>query len=168
MREFLGWLGASPVAALLLLATVARADEKNVPLAQVPREVREAVHNRFPGAQLTTIEKETENGAVVYDVELKHKGHKYEMDIKADGTILEIEKQVAERDLPRTAIRALKARYPGARIKEIMEVNKVKGKQETPKHYEVVLVTAEKKQLEVEVALDGRWIKGGAAAEEKK
>jgi hypothetical protein len=114
------------------------------------------------------VEKENEGGKVVYDVELKHKGRNYEMDIEENGTIIEIEKEISLKDLPKAAVKTLQAKYPNATIKEIMEVNKVKGKKEIPDHYEVLLVTADMKKLEIEVSLDGKAIKRGKAEEEKK
>jgi len=56
------------------------------------------------------VEKENEHGAVVYDLELKQGGRKYEMDVKEDGTIMEIEKQVMSSDVPA----ALMTNDPGA------------------------------------------------------
>jgi uncharacterized membrane protein YkoI len=163
----MGGFGVGAVAGLVLLAAVARADEQ-VPLDKVPQKVMDAIKGRFPGAEINSVEKETENGKVVYDVELKQKGRKYEMDIQEDGTIVEIEKEVAAKDLPEAVTKALEAKYPKATYEEIMEVNKVEGKKETPTEYEVVLVTADKKKLEVTVSLDGKSVKEEKAEEEKK
>lgn len=135
---------------------------------KLPKAVMDAIKGRFPDAQITSAEKETEDGKVVYDIELKSQGKKYEMDIQENGTIVEIEKEVAAKNLPEAVKKALEAKYPKATIKEIMEVNKVKGKTETPDHYEVVLVTAEKKEVEVEVSLDGKTVKGPEGDKEKK
>jgi uncharacterized membrane protein YkoI len=161
MRGIMGRLAGSTVVGLVLLALVAQANgqDQKVPLDKVPQKVMEAVKARFPGAELTSVSKETADGQVIYDIELKHQGRKYEMDIKEDGTVLEVEKEIAVKDLPAPVTKALLAKYPNATIKEIMEVNLVKGKQETPDHYEVLLVTADKKELEVEVSLDGKTVK---------
>jgi uncharacterized membrane protein YkoI len=168
MRGIIGWLGVSAVAGVAFLVTVARAEDKKIPLDKVPQKIMDTIKTRFPGADVSSVEKENEGGKVVYDVELKHKGRKYEMDIEENGTIIEIEKEVAAKDLPKAALKTLQAKYPNATIKEIMEVNKVKGKQEIPDHYEVNIVTADMKKLEVEISLDGKTIKGGKAEEEKK
>jgi uncharacterized membrane protein YkoI len=163
MRGLMGRLGVVVVAGLVVLAAVARADDKakpeKVPLDKVPKAVMDAIKGRFPKAEISSVEKETEDGKVVYDVELKSEGRKYEMDIQEDGTIIEIEKEVALKDVPEAVTKALEAKYPKATIKEVMEVNKVKGKDETPDHYEVTLVTAEKKEIEVTVSLDGKKVK---------
>src|SRR5262245_1921694 len=123
MREFMGRLGAGAVVGLVLLASVARADDKGkadkaksekVDVDKIPRKVLAAVKARFPGAKITSVEKETAGGKVVYDIELTHKGRKYEMDIQADGTVIEVEKEVDARDLPKAVSQALKAKYPKA------------------------------------------------------
>jgi uncharacterized membrane protein YkoI len=162
MRGISRRLGVSAVIGLVLLAAVAGAEEKakKVPLDKVPKAVMGAVKARFPGADVTSVEKETEGGKVVYDIELKHNGRKYEMDIEEDGTVIEIEKEVAAKDVPEAVSKAVKAKYPGAKLEEVMEVNKVEGKQETPDHYEVTIVTADNKKREVVVSLDGKTVKG--------
>jgi hypothetical protein len=141
---------------------------EKVALDKVPVPIKKAIDNRFPGATLRSVEKEIEDGKVVFDVELTHQGRKYEMDIQEDGTVLEIEKEVAAKDLPAAVTKALEDRYPKVTIKEVMEINKVKGTQETPDHYEVVLVTAEGKNLEVEVSLTGKFLKESKAESDKK
>jgi uncharacterized membrane protein YkoI len=165
MRKVMGWVGASAVVGLVMLATAVRADDKPQPKAQkltadqLPKVIKDAVNGRFPGAEITSAEKETENGKVIFDIELKQQGRKYEMDIEENGTVIEIEKEVFVKDAPEALTGAVKAKYPGATIKEIMEVNKVKGKEETPDHYEVTIETADKKSQEIEVSLDGKTIK---------
>jgi hypothetical protein len=156
MRAFVGLCVG--VVGLVVLTAGARAGDK-VPLDKVPKAVSDAIKGRFPDAEVTSVEKETEDGAVVYDVELKHKGVKHEMDIKEDGTILEIENEIPAKNLPEAVSKAIEAKYPKSTIKEAMEVNKVSGKDEKLDHYEVTLETAEKKSIEVTVSLDGKTIK---------
>jgi len=162
MRRAPEWVCVSLTAALLLLASIVRAEEdKKVPLDKVPKAVKEAIDGRFPGADISGIEKENEDGKVVYDVELKHKGRKYEMDIQEDGTIVEIEKEIAMKDVTEAVTKGVVEKFPKATIKEVMEVNKVKGKDETPDNYEVTIETADKKTKEANVSLDGKIKKDG-------
>jgi hypothetical protein len=162
MHTFIGWTGASVLTGLFLLAAVPGADDKDksISLDQAPKAVQEAIKARFPGAQVTSIEKESEDGKVVYDVELKHKGRKYEMNILENGTVIEIEKEIPAKDLPEAVTRGIEAKYPKATIKEAMEIYKVKGRDEKLDEYEVTLETAEKKTVEVKVSLDGKTVKG--------
>jgi Putative beta-lactamase-inhibitor-like, PepSY-like len=135
-----------PVAAYGLLALPAdgRADEEKIPLERVPAAVMKAVKDKFPGATIREAEKEEEDGQTLYELELIYEGHKYEVTVKADGTITEIEKQIKPADLPKAVSRALKAKYPRAKIVKAAEVTK--GAKKT---FEVIVETADEKTLEV-------------------
>lgn len=151
--------GASVVAGMALVATVGLAQEK-VTFDQLPKKVQEIVKARFPGAEFTSILKETADGKVIYDLEMKFKGKKTEMDVREDGTIIDIQKEIEAKDLPAAVTKSLEAKYPKAKILEVGEISLVKdNKEEKVDHYEVILETAEKKKLEVEVALDGKIVK---------
>lgn len=168
MRKIRVWLGASALAGSVAFASLAMGQEskdKKLSPQDLPRPVMEAAMARLPGAQITAAEKENENGNVVYDLELTQKGRKFEMDVKEDGTIMEIEKEIKK---PSAAvIKAVKDKFPDAQIKIVMEVDAVKGKQETPQNYEVTLTTGGKEK-EVVVALDGSSVKEEAAETPEK
>jgi uncharacterized membrane protein YkoI len=170
MRRIIGWSALSAAAWLVLLSAVVGADDKDkdkkITLDKAPKAVQDAVKARFPKAEVTSVEKETEDGKVVYDIELKHRDRKYEMDILEDGTVIEIEKEIAAKDLPEAVTKGIEAKYPRATLKEVMEKYKVKGKDEKLTEYEVTLQTADNKTVEVTVSLDGKTVK--AEGEEKK
>lgn len=159
--------GVIVLTALVLPGVIARGADKKISKQDVPAKVMDSINSRFPNADVTGIEKENENGGVVYDFELKHDGHKYEADVKEDGTITEIEKEVAAKDLPPALSHSIKAKYPDATIKEVMEVNKVTGTQEKPIHYEATISTGGKEK-EVVVSLDGKAVKEEADEEQDK
>jgi uncharacterized membrane protein YkoI len=168
MRKIIGMLGVGAVAAVVLVVA-ARAEDKakKVPLDKVPKAIMDAIQGRFPGGRVSSVEKEIEDGKVVYDVELKHQGRHYEMDIHEDGTIVEIEKEIALKDAPEALAQTVQAKYPKATIKEVMEVNSVKDKKETPIHYEVTVETSDKKERELIVSLDGKSIRKEEKENEK-
>jgi uncharacterized membrane protein YkoI len=162
MQMIIRRLGSAAALLVVLTLGIRAADEKleKVAFDKAPKPIQNAVNTRFPGADVTGLTKEKEGGKIVFDVELKHKGRKYEMDIHEDGTIVEIEKEVALKDAPSALAKTLDGKYPKAKIREVMEVNKVEGKVETPDHYEVTIETADGKKHEVLVSLDGKTIKG--------
>ncbi len=157
------WLSASLVGFCLVGFTLLSLAADKIDLDKVPEKIMSAVKARFPKAELKSVEKELEDGKVVFDVELKVNGRKYEMDILEDGTVAEIEKEVDIKDFPAAGVKAIEAKYPKATIKEIMEVNPVKDKKETPDHYEVTLALADGKSKEVIVSLDGAKVSEEAA-----
>jgi hypothetical protein len=145
-------------AAVVLLPTVDRAEDQQVDPLHLPKLVSDAIMARFPKALLTSATKESDQRQVVYDIELKSDARKYEMDIKADGTISEIEKEIAAKELPIAVVGAVHSRFAGSEIEEAMEVNQVAHGKETLDHYEIVIDTADKRRLELVVALDGTTI----------
>jgi uncharacterized membrane protein YkoI len=173
MRRIIGSLGVSAVLGLVLLTAVALAEDKEkakeekVAPDKLPTKVLDAVKERFPGGKITSASKETADGKVVYDIELEQKGRKYEMDIQEDGTVLEVEKEIPLKEVPEAVRKALNAKYPKATIEIVMEVNLVKDKKETPDHYEVTIVGADKKKMEVIVSLDGKSVKGEGEKDKK-
>jgi uncharacterized membrane protein YkoI len=154
----INYLFAGVTLLFALPAFGAPATAEKIEVAKLPKVVADAINARFPGATLTSAEKETEGEKIVYDIELKHEGRKYEMDVKADGVVVEIEKEIAAKDLPESVSKSLEAKYPKVAIKEIMEVYKVTDKKEKLDHYEVVIDTADKQHLEVTASLDGKSI----------
>ncbi|MFL5340801.1 MAG: PepSY domain-containing protein [Gemmataceae bacterium] len=159
MRKVTICLCVAALAGVVAVA-VAQADDKAEKIApdKLPKAIKDAVMGRFPNAEITGAEKEKEDGKVMFDIELKHDGRKYEMDIAEDGTIIEIEKEVFSKDVPKAINDAVKGKYPNATIKEVMEVNKVKDRKETPAHYEITIEDGGKK-MEVIVSLDGKSVK---------
>jgi uncharacterized membrane protein YkoI len=150
---------ALALGAFVLVA--ARADEK-VPLNKVPKAVTKAVKARFPGAALRSAEKEKENGKTRYEVALEHKGQKFEAIVTPRGKIVEIEKTIPVAELPEAVTKTLKAKYPSATYQMAEEVYKVKAGKEKMVYYEVLVVTAGKKQ-EVLIRPSGKLVKKGKA-----
>ena len=163
MRGLTRRLGAGAVVALLVLTMAATADDpakkiEIIKLEEAPKAVRDAIEGRFPGAKVSTTERETENGKVNFEVNLTHKDRKYEMHIQEDGTIKAIEKEINLKDVPEAVLKAVKNKYPDATIQAAMEVNKVKDKKETPDHYLIAIKIGDKK-TEINVSLDGKAVK---------
>jgi hypothetical protein len=158
MRTLLKGLGA--LIALALFATITVADEEKVPLDKLPAKITDAVKAKFPKAELVKASKEKENNETIYEVAIKSEGQKMDVSLKEDGTIIEIEKEIDAKDLPKAVTNAVKEKYGKVDYKIAEEVIK-KDKLE---YYEVVVETAEKKTFEVEVSPEGKIIK----EEEKK
>ena len=73
-------------------------DDEKVPLSDVPAKVLEAAHSAVPGGEVTAVEKEVEDGVVIYEVEKVVDGIEYEIEVAADGTVKEIEKEDDDED----------------------------------------------------------------------
>jgi hypothetical protein len=163
MRGLIYRLSASAVVVLLLLTMAATADDKAkkieiIKLEEAPKAVRDAIEGRFPGAKVSTTERETENGRVNFEVNLTHMDRKYEMHVQEDGTITAIEKEINLKDVPEAVLKAVKDKYPDATNQGAMQVDKVNGKKETPDHYLIAVMIGDKK-TEITVSRDGKTVK---------
>jgi len=145
------------IAGLLWAVSPALAQDKNKPvLDKIPNKVMDALKAKFPKARIDKWTKEKEGDIVVYDIEFKQEGRKFEADIKEDGTIHNWEKAVAVKDFPAALMKAVDTRYPKASVKEIMVITAVKNGKNELEGYEIVLETADEKEAEVTVAPDGK------------
>jgi uncharacterized membrane protein YkoI len=155
----IGTLGFALVALLGLTAVWADDDkEEKVPLDKLPRAVTDAVKAKFDGAELVSASKEKDNGKLVYEVAIKHKGSNIDVSLTPKGKIVSIEKEIAAKDLPKAVSEALDAKYPKATIKKLEEVT-----ENDKVVYEALLVTAEQKTIEAVFDPSGKLVK-----EEKK
>lgn len=166
MRKFVVGLGMA--LSLLVFGTAARADEEKVPLDKVPKAVLAAVKARFPSAKLVSADKETEKGKTTFEVTIKDKDQKIDVAVTPDGKISGIEKEIKAKDLPKVVAATLEKKYPKATHQIIEEVIKVTDGKEKLEYYEVLLVTADKKKLEVSVAPDGKIAKEEDKSKEKE
>jgi uncharacterized membrane protein YkoI len=141
------------LAALLLAGAQAQEMPKT---GQIPKKVMDGLKAKFPNSNIEKWTKEKEDKMIVYDIEFAQEGRKFEADVKEDGTIHNWEKAIAAKDLPTAVKKAVSRRYPKASMKEIMEITAVKGGKDKLEGYEIVLRSADKKDVEVTVAPNGK------------
>ena len=68
-------------------------DEVEIPLSEVPANVLAAARAAVPGIVFEEAERETEDGRIVYELEGEANGKEYEIEVSADGTVLEVEEE---------------------------------------------------------------------------
>jgi hypothetical protein len=148
----------------LFIATAAVwAQEEAVPQDKIPKAVMDALRAKFPKAKIDKCTKAKEGDDIVYDIEFTQEGRKCEADITEKGTYINYEKAIEAKALPKAVRDAVAKRYPKSTLKEIMEETEVKGKDEKLAAYEVVLETADKKEVEVKVSPDGKILEDTGA-----
>ena len=110
------------VAAICSLAAFAA--EQRVKMEDLPVAVRNTVKNQSQGAQVRGFSKETENGKVFYEAELKIDGRNRDLLIAADGTVVEVEEEVALESLPPSVKAAYEKRAAKGKIESVESVSK--------------------------------------------
>lgn len=147
------------------LAIPARAEDKDQTVAwkDVPAAVQATITANANGGKVHKIEMETENGATVYEAKVKSDDEKIAIEVAADGTLVEAEtKGLDLDDLPKAVQATVTAHANGSKIGKIEE--------ETEKGttvYEAKVKTADGKEMEIQVAPDGTFVKAAADGEDK-
>jgi len=154
MRTFL-MLGCVAV----LLASAARSAADKVELANVPAKVTDAVKKRFPGAKLVGAASDKVDGKIVYEIGIEDKDTHIDVTVSAEGVIERFEKTIPLTNLPKAVTATVDAKFPKATFKRAEEVITIKDGKEKLEAYTVLMDTAEKKTLEVEVTPEGKILK---------
>lgn len=68
-------------------------DEQEITLDQCPEAVQKTLNEQAQGGVIDEIEKETEDGEVVYEAEITRDGKRFEVEVAEDGTLLEVEEE---------------------------------------------------------------------------
>ena len=109
-------------AALASGIAVAWAAEEKIPLDQLPAKVSAAARKKFPAAKLVSAEKEDDEGETVYELAIENNGGKIDLTLDGEGTIVEIEREMKEQELPAAVRDSLSAKYPDGQLKTSEEV----------------------------------------------
>ncbi len=160
MRAIVGPFSAGAALALLVLAAATPARGESLPLHMVPMPVLDAVRAWFKDARIAGAEKDRAGREFVYEVTIKHRGQNIDVTLTPEGTILLIKREIAATDLPAPAAKALENTHPKATYQVVEAVTRVEGSLEKLAYYEVDLVTAQRRIVEVRVSADGKILSG--------
>ena len=89
------------------------AQEASLPLGQVPAPVLRTVEE-FAGDRDFAVSVEQEHGVTVYEARWQNEGRWFEVEMTADGTLLEFEEFIPEDWVPAAVRRTVEEQFPGA------------------------------------------------------
>jgi len=137
----------------LLLAGTAFAQEKKIKRSDLPPAVEKTVAAQSAGATIRGFSTEKEKGQTLYEVEMTVSGHSKDITIGADGSIVEIEEQVALDSLSPEVKAGLQAKAGKGKILKVESLTK----KDKLVAYEAQVDTNGKKS-EVQVGPDGKTL----------
>jgi Putative beta-lactamase-inhibitor-like, PepSY-like len=140
---------------LAAVGAVLRADEETIGLKDLPKAVRAAVKAKFPEGKLIKAAKEEDEGKTIYEVVVEEEDAKIDVAVSAKGKILEVERTIEPKELPKAVAATLKAKYPKAKIKKAERVVKYEEDEEE-KFFEVLLTSKGKEDVEVKLSAKGK------------
>lgn len=139
------------VASVLTLALSAVAQEKKIDRSALPPAVEKTVQAQSKGATIKGFSTDREHGKKVYEAEMIVNGHSKDIEIATDGTLNEVEEEVAFDSLPANVQAALTAKAAGAKITKVESLTK----NDKLVAYEAAILKGAKKS-EIQVGADGK------------
>ena len=139
------------VVAALSLTTVALAQEKKIPRADLPPAVEKTVAAQSQGATIKGFSQEKEKGQTYYEAEMTVSGHSKDVLIDVNGAVVEIEEQVSLDSLPPAVKEGLQVKAGTGKILKVESLTK----HDKLVAYEAVVQTDGKKK-EIQVGPDGK------------
>jgi hypothetical protein len=164
-RDIVASLSGVIVLSVIIPATAAvmqeGAKEVKVKSSQLPAVVAQSIKNDCPKCVIDKASREVENGVTIFDIEFRR--GQGEMDLAADGFIIERETVVPASEVPAAALEAI--RKAGGKIRQIAK-DEVRAelkdgnviKLDMPKYlYEADLVKGNQ-VAEIQVSADGQVV----------
>jgi uncharacterized membrane protein YkoI len=137
-------------ATALACTLTAVAQEKKIERSALPPAVEKAVQAQTQGATIKGFAQEREHGKTFYEVETDLNGHTRDVLFAPDGSVAEIEEEVALDSLPANVQSALTAKAAGAKITKVESLTK----KDKLVAYEAATLKGTKKS-EIQVGPDG-------------
>jgi len=138
------------VASLVVVAS-AFAQEKKIKRSELPAAVEKTVVEQSKGATIRGFSEEKEKGQTTYEAEMLLNGHTKDVQMDANGVVIEIEEQVDLQAVSAEVRAGLQAKAGKGKITKIESITK----KDKLVAYEAHVVTDGKKS-EVQVGPDGK------------
>ena len=139
------------IASVLAFSLAAFAQERKIDRSDLPPAVEKTVQAQSQGATIKGFTAEVEHGKKVYEAEMVVNGRTKDIQIESDGTMSEVEEEVAFDSLPANVQAGLTKKAAGAKITKVESLTK-KGKLVA---YEAATLNGTKKG-EIQVGTDGK------------
>ena len=108
----------------LACTLTAVAQEKKIERSALPPAVEKTVQAQSQGATIKGFATDREHGKKVYEAEMTVNGHSRDVEITEDGTLIEVEEEVAFNSLPANVQSGLTAKAAGAKITKVESLTK--------------------------------------------
>lgn len=111
-------------AGVLLFAGNASAQEKKIKRSDLPAAVEKTVSAQSAGATIRGFSTEKENGQTLFEVEMTVNGRSKDVSMTADGSVVEVEEQVALDELSPEVRAGLQAKAGKGKILKVESLTK--------------------------------------------
>ncbi|HEY6304837.1 MAG TPA: hypothetical protein VI488_00080 [Candidatus Angelobacter sp.] len=151
MRQTRWVILAITMLAMLFMAANASSQEKKLKKSDLPPAVQKTADEQSQGATVKGYSSEMDEGKLVYEVELTVNGHSKDVSISKDGSVIEVEEEVALDSLSAPVKEAFEKKAGAGKITKIESLTK----HNTLVAYEAQVRTGGKRS-EIQVGPDGK------------
>jgi hypothetical protein len=134
-----------------MLAGSALAQERDIKRSELPAAVEKAVVEQSKGATIRGFSEEKEDGQTTYEVEMLENGHSKDVQMDANGAVIEVEEQVDLRAVSTDVRAGLQTKAAKGRITKVESIKK----NDKLVAYEAQVVTGGERS-EIQVGADGK------------
>lgn len=118
------FFASAALAGIAATAPLLVAQDRKITHDQLPAAVRQAADAQTQGSTVKGYATEMENGKRSYEAETVKNGHSRDVSFNSDGSLAEIEEQVAFDQLPAQVQQSLKSKAGAARILKVESLTK--------------------------------------------
>ncbi len=147
--NFTGFLLIAALTVFLSLGAASSYAE-DISLSEVPQAVRASIEHETKGFEIDDIEREKDDGKIVYEVDAENETGQMKLKIAADGTLLEKDQEMDSDTLPRAVFDAVKKEFGDVYFGDI-EKRYRRGRT----YYKIDAQT-DRLEIELEIAEDGK------------
>jgi hypothetical protein len=138
-----------------------RGENKKIEISEVPEKFMTVAKKAVPGAAWTHAQINYDLGKheslVVYEITGKKDGTEVEVDVRADGSIEEIEEVIDVKDVPKPVIGLLHSEYPDFKIKKAERSTRPYRNGNKVIWYELKGTTKQGATIDVEITEDSKY-----------
>ncbi|MHC4214621.1 MAG: PepSY domain-containing protein, partial [Planctomycetota bacterium] len=127
---------------------------EDVSLSDVHQAVRQTIERELKGFKVDNVERDEDDGKIVYELEVENNDQEIQLKINRDGTLLEKQEQLDDNDLPEAVLNAVKKAFGDIDIDDVE-----KRYQLGRKPYYKVEGENDKFEADLEIAEDGTILK---------
>ena len=142
-------------------AEKARGQNKKVQISEVPAKFLEVAKAALPGAEWTHAEINYDLGThpslVVYEIAGRKGSQEVEVDVRADGSVEEVEETIDLKDVPKPVLDLLNSECPGFQVKKAEKSTRPYRNGTKVIWYEFKGTTKDGALLDVEITEDGKY-----------
>ena len=126
-----------------------------IDVSRVPAVVIKAFRAKYPHAKIESTHEEKDGTDVTYRIEFEANNLSTTVEYATDGSLEELEQEIALTKLPKAVSDAAKKKYPKGKLDYAGEVTTYEDGKPQPKTYRVVTILAPKVHMILEITAKG-------------